>query len=927
MISFVLAIVLIFSCLPNLNAEATSDTVDETRGIFIDVFEYKNSSPDGASLGSIMSYIDSTIGFMGENNMNTIYFKSVEKMSTSYKSDSMDYFILDNVSGDSGDLLRYTIDKASEYGIDVVALINTWSLPDEYSGEYGIKYDGKFYANIALQEGRIYSPIIEVMENYNIDVVIDGNFYPDGDFDDSEYYKKSSKKKTLDEFRIENINQYIKGLSEAMSASNYTNRIGIITPPSAYSKGVSNDSKYKNYCSVPLWIESNWIDFVMPILDMEMNAVGETTDYMYYADKWYNLSSATNSRWIPILSSKKMISGGYKDKSELGIQMFYAFNSGAAGVAFDSAQLFLSDNEKYKESIERVTDFFYDGDGPKDTVDKDFIITRPSKDITVTSQYYYIMGICDPKLPIYCNDEKVDYRGDVGTFGHYVKLSSGDNKFEFYQEGIGTKSVTITYDPPKEAGIQYIDKITQKTMDPMVQDIAYVGEEYTLECIAPSGGEVIAEVAGHNVILEQVKTADHGVAAVYRGKYTIPDILESNHIKMIGKVKYTLIFDGEETEYESNGDLYVAYSGNKIRVKARDFMTNVYETSSINYQYASVMNIGTEDVVLGQTTQMFHLSQGGYVKKSDVDILYEANEPNDRVNNIRYVTSYDSEKLVFEGAKNSAYKINSDGNITVSLYNIVGVSQKNNVFNLIKRHSKLFSDVIVTENDESVSMEFILKPDVQVWGYSFDHSGNNGVLYFQKKPKLADDDKMPLKGITIVLDPGHGGSDPGAAGPPQEYGPVEKDVTLMTALETKKSLEDMGARVLITRTSDYSMDLYQRAAITDKVKPDAFISIHLNSVAETSDGGKADGIEIYYANSSSYNLGDNIINCISSYTGRAKRDVINGVYVVARPTSSPSVLCEIGFMPNPEQYDDMINKTVISRTGYAIAKAVEESLK
>ena len=108
-------------------------------------------------------------------------------------------------------------------------------------------------------------------------------------------------------------------------------------------------------------------------------------------------------------------------------------------------------------------------------------------------------------------------------------------------------------------------------------------------------------------------------------------------------------------------------------------------------------------------------------------------------------------------------------------------------------------------------------------------------------------------GITIAIDPGHGGSDPGAVA----NGLREKDLTLAVSLALKEELESYdGVRVVITRTTDTrpsentSADLSSRVDMAAAADADALVSIHFNSGSPI-----ANGAEVWYANSSSYNYG------------------------------------------------------------------------
>jgi len=111
----------------------------------------------------------------------------------------------------------------------------------------------------------------------------------------------------------------------------------------------------------------------------------------------------------------------------------------------------------------------------------------------------------------------------------------------------------------------------------------------------------------------------------------------------------------------------------------------------------------------------------------------------------------------------------------------------------------------------------------------------------EKKAKPA---KKPLisKIRRIVVDPGHGGHDPGAIGP---SGIQEKDVVLAIGLKLKDLLkEDLGLDVVMTRSSDIFIPLEERTAIANKVGADLFVSVHANAASNRN----ASGIETYYLN-------------------------------------------------------------------------------
>ncbi|MCI5066496.1 N-acetylmuramoyl-L-alanine amidase [bacterium] len=101
-----------------------------------------------------------------------------------------------------------------------------------------------------------------------------------------------------------------------------------------------------------------------------------------------------------------------------------------------------------------------------------------------------------------------------------------------------------------------------------------------------------------------------------------------------------------------------------------------------------------------------------------------------------------------------------------------------------------------------------------------------------------EDQHLPL----IVIDPGHGGDDEGAVGP---AGLREKDLSLSIAkLLVEKFRAEKRARVVLTRTGDTFVPLFERTQIANRASADLFLSIHMNAIAERSESTQ--GFEIYY---------------------------------------------------------------------------------
>lgn len=168
--------------------------------------------------------------------------------------------------------------------------------------------------------------------------------------------------------------------------------------------------------------------------------------------------------------------------------------------------------------------------------------------------------------------------------------------------------------------------------------------------------------------------------------------------------------------------------------------------------------------------------------------------------------------------------------------------------------------------------------------------------------------KYLLAGLTIVVDPGHGGPDPGACGATGTY---EKNNTLAVGLNLAYLLRAAGAQVIMTRTDDTpptganyteAADLKARVAIANDNKADLFISIHNDSFSDPSAGGTT---TIYCSQNpsqaESQKLGKLVQAELVKELGLRDRGVKDSLDYVVRYTNMPAILVEVGFISNPTE--------------------------
>ena len=147
-----------------------------------------------------------------------------------------------------------------------------------------------------------------------------------------------------------------------------------------------------------------------------------------------------------------------------------------------------------------------------------------------------------------------------------------------------------------------------------------------------------------------------------------------------------------------------------------------------------------------------------------------------------------------------------------------------------------------------------------------------------------------IRGKLIVVDPGHGGSDPGMIG--TTFDTQEKDLTLSTSLLLAEELRARGARVILTRSRDSEKpSLSARAQVAVSSKADAFVSIHYNSSPKHTSGA----LVYYYSRSKDEPLARAIEGPVDKLS-LGSNGVAFGNYHVLRENTRPSVLLELGFL-------------------------------
>jgi N-acetylmuramoyl-L-alanine amidase/uncharacterized lipoprotein YddW (UPF0748 family) len=861
--------------------------------------------------------ISEILNFAQTNGFKAVFLKVATSSNSVYPSR-----YLENVK--QNNYLEDIIKKAHDVGIRIYAVVDVQTLSNSktaISSRFsGLTQNGKWNLSAPQIKDFIVSYTKELVENYNLNGIVFDNFWYNGDIDDSFYTKNATA--TPEEYRRLQTNLLATSLIQTAKQTNPDIYTGLAVPSvcvnystdSTGSKTYGDESFSKNFLDIRNIITTNSVDFVCP--KMTHSIADDDYSYVNIIEWWTDLVTGTDVSVMPFLMTDYVGNTPRFDKYEIVNQIQLNRNVDCLGHVLYSYNSLVNTNvlsviaPLYK--LSQVFDMTVDL-----SLDNSFKVTQPSsKNVRVTYSDYYIAGTCNPNEVLYLNDEEVSDVSEKGVFGVFVKLEDGENLFTLTQ---GNKSIELVIN--KKEPTNTSDTVNVYSMFPNYDDFVYCGDTVKVYCKGPEGGEISAKIGDETFNLTQ-ETAHEDGTATFVAEVELKNYKETETTNL-GKIVYTLNLNGKQKEYKSTGRIFYVGKNSRAAVECIEELGlgTLYKKPDSESDVSAYIYTGVREYVTGSSGNFFILQSGGYISKASVDPVAGKIDLSNKVDGAGLKVYEDYEKITLNTKIQSPFTAFMDEDyFYLTLYNT-----KNNCTPSFS-NSKVIKGCEITENKNSTTYKFSLKGDL--WGYHVDYLENKTQITLKYPPKKSANPNLPLDGITVVVDPGHGNEDPGALGPAAEKGACEKDLNMAVSAQLKLELEKLGAKVYVTRTTDIRVDFEGRLGFADSVKPDFFISIHHNATAINADSGKSDGFEIYYHWYRSENFADNLYNSVISLTNKTERGVHYADYRVTRMYYAPSVLVECGFMLHPTEYSTLINKSHINLTAKGLAqgllKTVEE---
>jgi N-acetylmuramoyl-L-alanine amidase len=479
----------------------------------------------------------------------------------------------------------------------------------------------------------------------------------------------------------------------------------------------------------------------------------------------------------------------------------------------------------------------------------------------------------------------------TGAFAYELNLKPGDTSFNiiaFAAPGqSGNKKVLYNYTLPAPPDtVKTLDIVSIETF-PEGNLMVKAGDKIKFKVKALTGCTV---VAGKNIPLYEMPVAMPGV---YQGEY----VVKETDSFLVSKIPVTITDTSGKAvikETKITISMFSPYSPTIAFTKGRlaHLLFGLGEDrlggAKIGYLDSMVLLniVGKVGAKYKVQLSKYHTA---FIDDDLVQFLPKGNfSPESLTTNLRAYgdSTYDYVSVgLFARLPYQSFQLIDPSKIVVDIY---GATNNTNWITQLENVQEI-KNVYYEQKEDEVFRITIELNHPQHWGHQIYYRGNNLVIKVKRQPE-----NLSLNKLTIAIDAGHGGSNTGAGGP---TGSSEKALTLAVSLKLQKALEQQGANVIMTRTTEKFVDNKDRILFYRDSIPDLLISIHLNSAA---DPIRVSGTSTFYRYIGFKNLSHDIYKRMLELGLKDYGNTGSFNFMLNSPIEYPNALVETLFLSNPE---------------------------
>lgn len=539
-------------------------------------------------------------------------------------------------------------------------------------------------------------------------------------------------------------------------------------------------------------------------------------------------------------------------------------------------------------------------------------VVYPPDGHQTTAPQIFLIGTHNPSEPVRVNGEVI-LRSPAGHFAPSIPLALGENRVQI-QAGTQTLTLHIRRTLPPEPATPLVPAVDVASLpgEPLCFQAALPPTEgvklrlgqwqtdlFPIPTMPPLGNDaVLINPPDHAPVTNNTKY--QGCLRIGQpGDWGQPELIYGSQTwRSPGRVR---ILDPHRFEVATLTEEGIARTG-----------------PSTDYSRLTPLPAGTQDQVIAQAGEWVQLRYGGWLHR-------------------RHLTTHvttDAPQAILRGVRGRLGRDWTEIHFPLTTPIPITIHQEPGVVHLTLWHTTAQTDTIRLDDGAAIRTftwqqthpgqirySFYLRTD-QSWGYRVVYQDNVLILALRHPPPLAANS---LKGIKILLDPGHGGSeDLGALGPD---GTPEKQVNLRMSLLLAERLRHRGAEVILTRTTDADVGLAERVRLIQTQEPHLALSIHYNALPDSGDAWGTQGIGTFWYHQQSHDLAVFLHHYLTKNAQRPSYGIFWNNLALTRPTVCPAVLLELGFMIHPQEFEWIVNPTAQIQLAQTLAQGIEAWLR
>lgn len=552
-------------------------------------------------------------------------------------------------------------------------------------------------------------------------------------------------------------------------------------------------------------------------------------------------------------------------------------------------------------------------------------VVYPPEAHTTTAAQIFLIGTAPTEGVVTVNGEAIA-RSEAGHFAPSFPLQLGENTFVVRYD---TQTITIqvtrqSLEPVAPEGVAF----GEGSLWPVTNVARQPGERICFGAIAPANATVSVSLADQTLSLQpqanSVTLQPNSAVLTHLNQPIIRSDINTyqgctlfQQPGELGTPLYTLTLGDQTIQQVAVGTVEVLSPATPQVIEVAALSGTARTGPSTDYSRLTPLPAGTRAAVTGREGDWLRLDYGGWIRAAETQLVPQVAPPQTLIRGVQARQVNGWTEVVFPVQVRVPVMVQQgDRTLTLTLYNTTAQT-----------------DTIYVDNDPVIQrldwqqaapgqVRYTLNlTSAQQWGYKLHYEGTSLILSLRHPPdRSLATRRLPLRGVTILLDAGHGGPDDlGARGP---TGYPEKDVALTVTQLVRDRLEAQGATVVMTREADIDLYPNPRADLINQTEPTIALSLHYNALPDDGDALQTAGIGTFWYQTQAHSLAAFLHDYLVDTLDRPSYGVYWNNLALTRPAVAPSVLLELGFMINPVEFEWIIDPEEQERLAQALAEGI-----